>query len=460
MKKLLWLSLGIFTATLAACGEGGGGGAVAPGGGTAGKNSVVTAVQMAAPIGSCPNGGITVEAGIDTNGNGVLDPAEVTSTQYVCNGANGSNGYTALVAVVTEPSGANCANGGKKVSVGPDANGNSVLDSTEITSGDYICNGTNGANGLSSLVSILAEPAGSNCAGGGLKITSGLDADNDGILDPGEAGTPTYVCNGNTAPIANAGPDQKVAAAGIMVTLVGSGSSDPDGGTPTYSWIFTTRPVGSMAALSSSVVSNPTFTPDKAGKYELSLVVNDGVVSSPADTVTVRAGMPVPDTGQTRWYSIAFGDDGDYTINPMSYTDNGDGTIFDNITGLTWQKCSIGQNNDATCSGTATMHNWYQASGTYDATSNPGTTNVCGSLSLAGSGWRLPTDYELTTIVYFGTYTPAISTAYFPNILSSNYWSSTSYAPSTTYAWVVYFNNGGTYYGNKTSTYYVRCVRG
>ena len=446
---------------LSACSGGGGGGGGTPGGGTQGMPSVVTKVYSAVSTTICPSGGIQVDAGIDDNGSGVLDASEVDSTQYVCNGLNGTNGtsgLSALVSVTTEPTGTNCANGGSKVSVGLDANGNTSLDNTEITSSKFICNGANGGSGINgtdgynTLVSIVTDTT--TCLNGGLKITSGLDVDKDSVLGTGEAGTPTYVCNGtnglngNTAPIANAGTDQKVAAAGLMVTLDGSGSSDPDGSLPAYVWSFTNRPVGSLATLSSLVVSNPTFTPDKAGKYELSLVVNDGTVNSPADTVMVRAGMPVPDTGQTRWYSTAFGDDGDYTINPMSYTDNGDGTILDNVTGLTWQKCSMGQSGLDCATGTATTYDW--------ATS--GTT--CGSLSLAGTGWRLPTDFELMTIVDYGIYSPLIDSAYFPKTIVSNYWSSTSYAPVTSSACYVDFLNGLSYYYVKTAAFYVRCVRG
>jgi len=46
----------------------------------------------------------------------------------------------------------------------------------------------------------------------------------------------------------------------------------------------------------------------------------------------------LPDTGQTQSFTSTFGEDSDYTINPPSYTDNGDGTITDNVTGLIWQK--------------------------------------------------------------------------------------------------------------------------
>ena len=54
----------------------------------------------------------------------------------------------------------------------------------------------------------------------------------------------------------------------------------------------------------------------------------------------------LPDTGQTKCYNSSgteiscsgTGQDGAYNINPRSYTDNGNGTITDNVTGLVWQK--------------------------------------------------------------------------------------------------------------------------
>jgi len=42
---------------------------------------------------------------------------------------------------------------------------------------------------------------------------------------------------------------------------------------------------------------------------------------------------------------------------------------------------------------------------------------------------------------------------------SSYYWSSTTYASDTGYAWVVYFYGGYTYYDTKSYNSYVRCVR-
>jgi hypothetical protein len=56
----------------------------------------------------------------------------------------------------------------------------------------------------------------------------------------------------------------------------------------------------------------------------------------------------LPDTGKTKCYQgvspyaeipcAGTGQDGSYSINPLSYTDNGNATVTDNNTGLMWQK--------------------------------------------------------------------------------------------------------------------------
>ena len=57
----------------------------------------------------------------------------------------------------------------------------------------------------------------------------------------------------------------------------------------------------------------------------------------------------LPDTGQTKCYQgvspydeIPSGQDGAYNINPLSYTDNGNGTVTDNNTGLCGSRKIIG----------------------------------------------------------------------------------------------------------------------
>ena len=98
------------------------------------------------------------------------------------------------------------------------------------------------------------------------------------------------------APTANAGPDQAVTA-GAVVTLDGSGSSDPDAGTTlTYAWAQTSGPAS--VVLSSSSVVKPSFTSSQAGAYVFTLTVSDGVLTA-TDTVVVTVSGGVPAVAPT-----------------------------------------------------------------------------------------------------------------------------------------------------------------
>lgn len=169
----------------------------------------------------------------------------------------------------------------------------------------------------------------------------------------------------------------------------------------------------------------------------------EGAVSSqsgPATPISSAISVQkVPGTGQITVY--AAGDNGTYSnINPMSYTDNHDGTITDNLTGLMWQQ---GDSSPTTYSQT-------------DA------ATYCSGSSLGGhSDWRLPSIRELQGIVNYGNYGPAISTTYFPSTQSSFYWSSTAYDNNAAVAWVVEFTFGAVRYVTTvpTTMKYARCVR-
>lgn len=171
----------------------------------------------------------------------------------------------------------------------------------------------------------------------------------------------------------------------------------------------------------------------------------------------------LPDTGQTKCYDgsgneincTGTGQDGEYNIHPMSYTNNGNGTVTDKNTGLMWQQQDDG-----------IPHNWYQASGTYNATYNPSTQDVCGSLTLGGhSDWRLPTKKELIGIVNYAKPLREESGASIDSVFTDTkrnyYWTATfNYCCSS--VWQVSFDCGGFYPSPtySTSTSYVRCVRG
>ena len=109
---------------------------------------------------------------------------------------------------------------------------------------------------------------------------------NDGTVSSAPATVTVTTTPGNTAPVANAGPDQTVQA-GATVTLNGSGSSDVDGNPLTYQWAFLAVPTGNTAKLSSPTIVMPTFVADMAGDYVVRLLVNDGKVNSAQDTVTI-----------------------------------------------------------------------------------------------------------------------------------------------------------------------------
>src|SRR4029079_6489083 len=98
------------------------------------------------------------------------------------------------------------------------------------------------------------------------------------------------VTDDNCPPIADAGADQKVTT-GQLVTLTGAGSTDPNDDPLTYSWRFQSKPDGSSATLAAATTVSPTFTPDRAGLYVLSLTVSDGRLTSAPDTVVID-GVP------------------------------------------------------------------------------------------------------------------------------------------------------------------------
>lgn len=140
------------------------------------------------------------------------------------------------------------------------------------------------------------------------------------------------------------------------------------------------------------------------------------------------------------------------TTTPASYfTDNNDGTVTHNLTGLTWMRCAIGQNwKNLTCDGTARPYTFDNAK------------TLTSSIFAGHSDWRIPNIQELQSIVEYGTSNPAINTSIFPNTPASvPFWTSTltAYNPNT--IWVVSTSDGIASGGDGGSLRsYVRLVRG
>ena len=130
--------------------------------------------------------------------------------------------------------------------------------------------------------------------------------------------------------------------------------------------------------------------------------------------------------------------------NPSSYTDLGDGTVRDNVTGLLWQKAID----------VATQKLPWDAA-----------KNYCATLTLAGRKWHLPTRIELLSIVDFTRVGPAIDTKAFPGVPGGAYhWTSSPWVVSEIstkpqYSWIVNFYEGLTSNaGVRDAAEFTRCA--
>jgi hypothetical protein len=168
-------------------------------------------------------------------------------------------------------------------------------------------------------------------------------------------------------------------------------------------------------------------------------------------TATLGGGSAaLPKTGQTTSY--ATGDDGDLEMgvdwpNPR-FTDNSNGTVTDELTGLIWLK-------DANCFG---QKNWTTALSDANSLAN----GTCGLSDSSSAGdWRLPNVRELHSLIDYRESYPALPSGHpFTNVQTHYYWSSSTDRDVTTDGWGVFLGNGAVNYGSKTNGRYVWPVRG
>ena len=137
--------------------------------------------------------------------------------------------------------------------------------------------------------------------------------------------------------------------------------------------------------------------------------------------------------------------DSRYTI------DAGNGTVIDTQTGLMWQRCSVGQTADASCSGTATRTNWQ---GALQAAEQANIDSLGGY-----TDWRLTNIKELSSLVSLQCVSPSINSSVFPNTVSGGYWTSSPYASTSGSAWFVHFGYGFAIDGSRDNGVQLRLVR-
>ena len=178
-------------------------------------------------------------------------------------------------------------------------------------------------------------------------------------------------------------------------------------------------------------------------------------------------GTSVPKTGQTGCWdasgdSIACagtGQDGDLQKgvawpNPR-FTNNGNGTVTDNLTRLIWLK-------NANCWGTAI---WATAL----ANANGLASLSCGLTDGSTAGqWRLPNLREMQSLIHYGYTNPAVPntdgtgqwTAGNPFLnVQNDYWTSMAFALNPTLAWIMSVRFGNVDFTDKAAPYFAWAVR-
>lgn len=116
--------------------------------------------------------------------------------------------------------------------------------------------------------------------------------------DDSSSQTPSSPNQPPQALIAQASP----VSAGTAVVLDGSASQDPEGNNLTYQWSISSSPAGSQPTLTNADQARPTLTTDRAGTYQVSLVVSDGGQTSPITSITLTvtaADLPTISLGQS-----------------------------------------------------------------------------------------------------------------------------------------------------------------
>ena len=176
-------------------------------------------------------------------------------------------------------------------------------------------------------------------------------------------------------------------------------------------------------------------------------------------------------TGQGHEYGSASDGALEYGV-ARSYTDNGDGTITDNRTGLMWEKKS----DDGSIHDKDTTYTWGETTSPY--TMDGGIVTIFLAALNGGGGfaghtdWRIPNRFELETIVNLQNSVPAVDASFDTGCVtgcsvttcsctqSDDYWSSTTQNLNPFNAWFVSFNTGVVNAGGKNNGVYVRAVRG
>ncbi|MBN2301304.1 MAG: DUF1566 domain-containing protein, partial [Lentisphaerae bacterium] len=191
----------------------------------------------------------------------------------------------------------------------------------------------------------------------------------------------------------------------------------------------------------------------------LSLIVFAGILLAAAQCDCAPA--PVPKTGQTTSYDLR--DDGYLQLGQAwpspRFTDNLNGTVTDNLTGLIWLKnanCTVFFSDDVAGEN---RRYWLNALTAANSLSNGFCDLTDGSTA---GDWRLPNVREFESLLDYGLNSPALPSGHpFDNVQSVYYWSSSTFAQDTSCGWIVHLYSAIVNYGGKNvSKWFVLPVKG
>ncbi len=227
-----------------------------------------------------------------------------------------------------------------------------------------------------------------------------------------------------------------LAAVGTVAMIARAGDPDNPPGPPETTTSYTLEDIynrlDTRAEATAGTFSEPSSAPPAGTMHTLNEIYQ---------LIGERA--PVPQTGQTTSYAPS--DDGDLQPGVAwptpRFTNNGDGTVTDHLTGLVWLQ-------DAHCNTFFSGDTGSNCRGWHDSITATQSLadGYCGLTDGSSVGdWRLPTIQELQSLVDYGNSGFALPTGHPFNVFFQNYWSSTSLNEMVAWSINMYFGETSTH---------------
>ena len=341
-------------------------------------------------------------------------------------GATGATGAQGIQGVAG-PSGAAGTNGAQGIQGVPGAPGPQGIQGL---TGAIGAAGSNGLNGQNALVKTILEAPGPNCTTGGIKVESGLDANNNGILDAAEVNAllTTYVCNGLTGPSGAQGTQGLTGATGLtgpagvtgptgLTGPAGSngaiGATGATGAAGTNGTVGATGPAGTNGTAVLYGATNPTAATAFDGCFYINTTTNtlfgpkaNGIWPTGTSLIGPQGPQGPAGAVMTPTYTIGYWQDlGGYVFRISS--DGKHGLVSSTI-------------DQGTCEATFAQN----------LASDPANYSVDAAKFM---DWRVPTKYELNEMY--------IQRAAIGNFQTLWYWTSEALSGSSNYYWYQNFGN-------------------